>query len=310
MPDALSDSTGQGVRVRVPATSANLGPGFDALGVALEWTADLSFRLAEPGPPSEDGATAAIEGMARTAAQRVLERAGHRGAVVVASYHGDLPVGRGLGMSAAARAAGLVAGDRLSRDLGGGGCPPDGLLELAVELEGHGDNIVPALFGGLQVVVQPSIGPMQHVRLAPPEDLRLALLIPEFSMPTEESRKRLPVQLTRAEAVHNIGRAALVVAALAERRYEVLRTAVEDILHQPARGALFPALFPIIEGAYGAGAYGAYLSGGGSTVAAFVSPEAGEAVASAMLNVAREHALEASTRVVALRPTGTEVVES
>lgn len=300
MPDAPSDS----VRVRVPATSANLGPGFDALGVALEWTAELSFHLAEPGAPAEDGAVAAIEGMAATAVQRVFERLGRPVPPVAVSYHGDLPVGRGLGMSAAARAAGLVAGNRLAEDA----CPADAILELAVELEGHGDNIIPALFGGVQVVVQPSTGPVQHVRLAPPEDLRLALLVPEFSMPTEESRKRLPVQLTRAEAVHNIGRAALVVAALAERRYDVLRTAVQDVLHQPARGELFPGLFPIIDAANEAGAYGSYLSGGGSTVAAFVSPEAGDAVAGAMLKAAREHGLHAMTRVVAMREAGTEVV--
>lgn len=303
MPDAASDSP---VRVRVPATSANLGPGFDALGVALDWTADLTFRLAEPGPPPEDGATAAIERMATTAAQRVFERLGRGTPPIAARYEGDLPVGRGLGMSAAARAAGLVAGNRLAGDA----CPPEAILELAVALEGHGDNIVPALFGGVQVVVQPAGGPLQHVRLTPPEDLRLALLVPEFSMPTEESRKRLPTTLTRAEAVHNIGRAALVVAALAERRYDVLRTAVEDILHQPARGELFPALFPIIAAANDAGAYGSYLSGGGSTVAAFVSPRTGEAVAAAMLESARAHGLEATTRVVALSEAGTEVVES
>ena len=99
-------------------------------------------------------------------------------------------------------------------------------------------------------------------------------------------------------------------AALAERRYEVLRTAVEDILHQPSRGELFPALFPIIGAANGAGAYGSYLSGGGSTVAAFVSPQVAEAVASAMLRMAQQHGLEATTRVVALRAAGTEVVES
>src|SRR5690606_30083700 len=151
MPDTDPASN---VRVRVPATSANLGPGFDALGVALDWTADLSFRLETPGAPSEDGAVAAIEGMAATAAQRVFERVGQPVPPIAVSYHGDLPVGRGLGMSAAARAAGLVAGNHLLE----GACPAEDILALAVELEGHGDNIVPALFGGLQVVVQPAEG--------------------------------------------------------------------------------------------------------------------------------------------------------
>ncbi len=294
------------VRVRVPATSANLGPGFDALGVALEWTADIVLTLGRDATPSSDGATAAIEGMAVAAARAAFEAAGEAAPEITARYHGDLPVGRGLGMSAASRAAGLVGGNVLA----GGRCSPEALVEAAVRLEGHGDNIIPALFGGLQVVVQPESGPVQHVRMEPPADLVLALLIPEFSMPTEESRRRLPTHLTRAEAVHNIGRAALVVAAIAERRYDVLRTAVRDILHQPVRGELFPALFPIIDGAEAAGAYGGYLSGGGSTVAAFTSPEQGEAVAAAMLEVARAHKLQATSRVVRLRAAGTEVIDS
>ena len=294
------------VRVRVPATSANLGPGFDALGVALEWTAEIVLTVGRDETPSADGATAAIEGMAAVAARAAFEAAGDRAPDITARYHGDLPVGRGLGMSAASRAAGLVGGNVLA----GGRCSEEALVEAAVRLEGHGDNIIPALFGGLQVVVQPESGPVQNVRMEPPSDLVLALLIPEFSMPTEESRRRLPTHLTRAEAVHNIGRAALVVAAIAERRYDVLRTAVRDVLHQPVRGELFPALIPIIAGAEAAGAYGGYLSGGGSTVAAFTSPAQADAVATAMLDVARSHNLKASTKVVRLRSAGTEVIDS
>jgi len=300
----------QSVRVRVPATSANLGPGFDTLGVALDWTAEIVLTAGEEHAPSPDGATAAIEGMATIAARTAFEEAGQVAPPISARYHGDLPVGRGLGMSAASRAAGLVGGNALLEALGGTRCSDEAVIEAAVRLEGHGDNIIPALFGGVQVVVQPDGAPVQHVRLEPPDDLVLALLIPEFSMPTEESRRRLPVQLTRAEAVHNISRAALVVAALAERRYDVLRTAVRDVLHQPVRGELFPALFPIIEGAEAAGAYGGYLSGGGSTVAAFCDPAVADTVASRMLDVAREHQLEATARVVRLRATGTEVVGS
>lgn len=298
------------VRVRVPATSANLGPGFDALGVALEWTAEIVLTVGRDAAPSADGATAAIEGMAAVAARAAFEAAGERAPEVTARYHGALPVGRGLGMSAASRAAGLIGGNALLASRGATPCTEDVLVEVAVRLEGHGDNIIPALFGGLQVVVQPDSGPIQHVRMEPPDDLVLALLIPEFSMPTEESRRRLPAQLTRAEAVHNIGRAALVVAAIAERRYDVLRTAVRDVLHQPSRGELFPALFPIINGAEAAGAYGGYLSGGGSTVAAFTSPAQGEGVAAAMLDVARANNLRASIRVVRLRAAGTEVIDS
>src|SRR5438067_252194 len=119
-----------------------------------------------------------------------------------------MPVGRGLGISAAARAAGVVAANALL----GSPASIEELLPLAVGLEGHGDNVIPALLGGLQVVVEEDDGP-RHLMVPPPDDLRLALLIPDFNMPTHESRKRLPESLTRNQAVHNIGRAALVVAA-------------------------------------------------------------------------------------------------
>jgi homoserine kinase len=208
-------------------------------------------------------------------------------------------------MSAAARAAGIVAANHLLGDRLG----EAQLVDLAVRLEGHGDNIIPALFGGLRVVVHREDGEIVHVGLHTPQSLRLVLLVPEFSMPTEESRKKLPATLTRQQAVHNIGRAALTVAAFAERRFEVLRTSVEDVLHQPARAELFPAMPRIIAAAHEAGAYGAYLSGGGSTIAAFVSPDVADQVEAAMAEAAEREGLEAETRIVALRATGTEIVD-
>jgi homoserine kinase len=288
------------VTVRVPATSANLGPGFDALGVALDWTGLITIRVSDERQPSPEGP---MERMAASAALALLEQAGEHPGSIVATYEGDMPVGRGLGMSAAARAGGVVAanallGDRLTMEE---------LLPLAIRLEGHGDNIIPALFGGVQVVVEDEGTPV-HVKITPPDDLRLALLVPEFSMPTEESRRLLPASLTRNQAVHNIGRAAMVVAAITQGRYDLLGTAVQDILHQPARGTLFPAMFPIFEAARTAGAYGVYLSGGGSTIAAFVSDANGEHVAGAMREMAAAHGVESVTRVVAMSNTGTEVV--
>jgi homoserine kinase len=304
---STSNASARPVTVQVPATSANLGPGFDALGVALDWTAHISLAAAsgESPHPSADPIAAAIEGMAVSAAGALFEACGEPVPVFRATYEGDMPVGRGLGMSAAARAAGLVAANAML----GGRLTDEELVPIAVRLEGHGDNIIPALFGSLQVVVHGEGHSAVHVPIVPPDDLRLALLIPEFSMPTEESRKRLPVTLTRQEAVANIGRAALVVAALTQHRYDTLGVAVEDILHQPARSQLFPAMYPIFEAARATGAYGAYLSGGGSTVAAFVSPGVAEAVASSMLAEAARHDVQAVTRVVAMTGAGARVVE-
>ena len=291
----------QTISVRVPTTSANLGPGFDSLGVALDWTALLTVeRLDTPAPEPFDP-------VGRMTAQAVIaffEEAGERLAGLRVTYKGDMPVGRGLGMSAAARAAGVVAANALL----GSRLSLEALLPLAVRLEGHGDNIIPALLGGLQVVVDDDGVPI-HMPVAVPDDLRLALLIPEFDMPTNESRKRLPESLTRNQSVHNIGRAALIVAAITGHRYDLLGVATQDILHQPARSTLFPAMYPIFEAARAAGAHGVYLSGGGSTIAAFVSDH-DDAVTDAMREAAAAHGLQAQTRVVAMTSTGAEVVSA
>jgi homoserine kinase len=289
------------VTVRVPATSANLGPGFDSLGVALDWTARITVRELSEAPPAPEEP---IVRMAVLAAAAVYQAAGETFEALDATYEGDMPVGRGLGISAAARAAGVVAANALL----GHRVPVEALAPIAVRLEGHGDNAIPALYGGLQVVVDDD-GESVHLKIDPPDDLRLALLIPEFNMPTHESRKRLPTSLSRNQAVHNIGRAALLVGAIASRRYDLLHTAVQDIMHQPARSAIFPAMFSIFDAARSAGAYGVYLSGGGSTIAAFVSPERADEVAGAMREAAAANALAAESRVVAMSSRGAEVVE-
>lgn len=285
------------VTVRVPATSANLGPGFDALGVALDWAGEITLsEVAAPVVPA-----GSMERLALMAATALFAQAGESMPPLAAAYRGDMPIGRGLGMSAAAFAGGLVAANEfVSR------ATIEDLIPLAVKLEGHGDNIIPTLLGGLCVVAEDDDGPV-WCRIEPPADLRLALFVPDFDMPTHESRERLPKSLTRGQAVHNIARAALVVAAITQRRYDLLGPATQDILHQPARATLFPAMLPALEAARKAGAHGAYLSGGGSTLAAFVTDRA-EAVAGAMREAVAAHGISGVTRVVSLSPRGTEVL--
>jgi homoserine kinase len=299
----LSGMPRRSVTVRVPATSANLGPGFDSLGVALDWTADVTVTVDDEPLRSPDGP---IESMAASAALALFHYAGQVPRALTAEYRGDIPVGRGLGVSAVARAAGLLAADALL----GGGHAIEELIPIAVNLEGHGDNIVPALLGGLQVVVHEEDDRIAHTGLEPPANLRLALLIPDFSMPTHESRQRLPASLTRNQAVHNIGRAAMLVAALTTGRYELLNIATEDILHQPARATIFPAMYPIFQAARDAGAYGVYLSGGGSGIAAFTGEENAEDVAGSMREAASARGLAAEARVCAMSSTGAHVLEA
>ena len=140
-----------------------------------------------------------------------------------------------------------------------------------------------------------------------PEELRLVLLIPAFSMPTEETRRTLPERLTRNQAVHNIGRAALLIAALNARRYDLLQIATEDVLHQPARATIFQPMYQIFQAARDAGAHGVYLSGGGPTIAPLATDRF-EEIAGAMRVAAAARGVEASTRVCALRTGGAEVL--
>ena len=283
--------------IRVPATSANLGPGFDSLGVALDWTADITVTTSDEPLPAPDGPIASMAAAAAAALFGTAEVPLPVG--LTASVTTDMPVGRGLGTSGSARVAGVLAADALL----GGQHAMDELLPIAVRLEGHGDNAVPAMFGGLRVVVDDD-GTLVHVGITPPPDLKLALAIPDFSMPTHESRQHLPDRLSRNQAVHNIGRAAMLIAAITEHRYELLRTATEDVLHQPARAALFPAMHAMFQAARDAGAFGVYLSGGGSTIAAFVDDAHAEDVAGSMRSAAASHGLDAAARICAMTAGG------
>jgi homoserine kinase len=288
------------VTVEVPATSANLGPGFDSLGVALDWRARFHFAITS----RQERPTNVIEQMALTAALAFYTRAAlPPPAGIEVRYDGDLPVGRGLGVSAAARVAGAVAANELAE----AGHARATLLGIAVHLEGHADNAAPAMLGGLQIVVADDDEPV-YLRIDPPEDLRAVLIVPEFSMPTNESRKALPERLTRNQAVHNIGRAALLVGALVTRRYDLLNIATEDVLHQPARAQIFAPMYQIFQAARDAGAHGVYLSGGGSAIAAFATERFAE-VAGAMREAAAAHGHESQTRVCKLGGPGALVLD-
>ena len=287
------------VTVRVPATSANLGPGFDCLGLALDLWATIAVS-GDDGPARDDPMAV----MALSAARRLFDKVGHDPPEgLAACYEGDLPIARGLGASAVARVGGLIAANVLAGD------PADReeLLVLATELEGHADNAAPALFGGLQVSVIDG-DHVLHAASPLPESLSAVLFVPVLRMATRESRKLLPAHLSRADAVQNTGRAALLVAALAGGRFELLDAATQDRLHQKPRSKLFPAMYPIFEAAKAAGAHCAYLSGGGSTICALATGNQ-QGIADAMLEAARNR--ETPGRTIITKPTerGAEVVE-
>ena len=288
------------VTVRVPATSANLGSGFDCLGLALDLTADVTVTLSEdPALPPTDPMLRLAVG----AAQAVFVHVGQpRPAGLGARYQGDIPIARGLGVSAVLRAGGVVAANELL----GRPLDPEQVLALAAELEGHPDNVAPALLGGLQVALWDG-SRVVHVGVPVPPELTAVLLVPDLDMPTGESRRLLPQELDRRDCIFNVGRAALLVAAMAAGRLDALATAVEDRLHQPARARLFPAMFDVFAAARSAGAHAAYLSGGGSSICALCSGGE-EAVAEAMLAAARRAGVTGRTIITRPRPQGAAVV--
>ena len=281
----------ESVTVRVPATSANLGPGFDSLGLALTLTQDVTITLSHP--------TQANGGLARLVIDAV--KSAYRLARVevppeiAVTGTSPIPIGRGLGASAAARAAGIFGANALMH----GALSEDQMLALGAGLEGHADNMAPALFGGLRIVVRMDDG-WRHIALPVAPGLKVVLFVPDFEMPTGESRKLMPASLSREDAVSNIGRAAMLVAALTSGQWDALDVATRDRLHQPARTKIFPAMPEIFEAARDAGALAAYLSGGGSTIAAF-AVEGEERIGRAMMQ--RAIALGYPGRVLHAEPS-------
>jgi homoserine kinase len=262
------------VSVRVPATSANLGPGFDALGLALALYNEV--RAAE-----SDGVTVAIEGQGAgqlpTGGDNVVARgvrlayeaAGRPFKGIRIQCVNRIPPSRGLGSSAAAWVGGLVAGNALA----GSPLDRDTLLALATKSEGHPDNVAAALFGGLTV----SCAVGDRVRAIPlpvPRGLVWVSLIPELTSATAEARAVLPRDVPRADAIFNVQRVALLLAALQSGRIDALGTALDDRLHQPYRLKLFPWMPAVADAARDAGALGCVLSGAGPSLLAVVAGDA------------------------------------
>jgi homoserine kinase len=285
--------------VRAPATTANLGPGFDSLGMALDLWAEVVIST---GPAPAAFSPDPAEQMAADAARTLCKQVGKEAPDSLwAQYRARIPVARGLGASAVARAAGLLGANALL----GEPLDREAILTLGTELEGHPDNMAAVLFGGLQVVVLDGEA-VVHAGLAAPAGLKAVLFVPDVEMPTDESRRALPKELSRQDAVHNIGRAALLVAALAGGRLDLLDVATRDRLHQPARAKIFPAMEPVFEAARQAGALAVFLSGGGSTILALASRDE-ERIGRAMAEAAAREGVGGETIVTKPSDQGAQV---
>jgi len=258
------------VVVKIPASTANLGPGFDALGMALSLYAWLELSVAETtevklyGDGMEELPTDS-RNLVYKVAQQLFARAGLKEQPLKISMYSDIPLTRGLGSSASAIVGALVAANEML----GKKFSDQELFHMATELEGHPDNVGASLFGGM-IVSSWDGDSAPYVKITPANALETLVIIPHFQLSTEKARHALPEQYTKADVVFNIGRSSLLVAALASGQLQLISQAMQDRIHQPYRAALIPGMSYILEHAVNYGALGAALSGAGPTLIAFV----------------------------------------
>ena len=259
------------IKIQIPATSANLGAGFDALGLALSYYNYVNMEEADgvfisslddtPVPADESN-------LIFHTAKTLFDICGKPFHGLRIEQMNNIPMARGLGSSSACIIAGLVGANKLMGDPLG----LDDLVNLSAQIEGHPDNTAPALLGGIVTAVFD--GRTVHwVKQEVFTTLKFVVVIPDFELKTEKARECLPKEISHKDAVYNLSRAALFSASLLTGKYENLRTAVHDRLHQPYRMELIPHGREVFDIAYSLGAYAAYLSGAGPALMAIVDGE-------------------------------------
>ena len=254
------------IKIRIPATSANLGAGFDALGLALSFYNYVEMEESDRVEISsaDDIAVPTDESnLIYISAKDLFEVCGKKLEGLKLRQTNNIPMARGLGSSSACIVAGLVGANTLL----GNPLTTDDLVDLAAQIEGHPDNTAPALLGGIVTAVFD--GRKVHwVKQEVFTKLKFAALIPDFELKTEKARACLPKEVSHKDAVYNLSRAALFSASLLTGKFENLRTAVHDKLHQPYRMELIPNCREVFDIAYTHGAYGVFISGAGPTIMA------------------------------------------
>ncbi|WP_312517551.1 homoserine kinase [Anaerospora sp.] len=298
------------VTVRVPGTTANCGPGFDAIGMSCTIYNTMELVLSAEGQTS-----IAIYGEGSSQIPNDDRNIALQAVKLVLDYHqildtgiqirltNNIPLARGLGSSAAAIVAGLVAanavtGNRLSKQT---------LLEMATTIEGHPDNVAPAIYGGICLSVMHAAG-TKCLSFLPPDKLGLVVAVPEFTLSTKVSRQVLPKTVPLKDAVFNVSRAALLVGALAKGELSYLKYALEDKLHQPYREKLVPGMEAVFEAAAREGALGVTISGAGPSLIAYTT-ENHQEIGQAMVDAFEKHGTKAVYHVLEIDTIGAEIIE-
>lgn len=295
------------VTVKIPATSANLGPGFDCLGLALSLYHTVTFSVT--GTP---GLTIAATGedahkvpanesnLVWQSARLIFDRFSKYPSGLHIQQENEIPIGSGLGSSSTAVLAGLfganaILGDPLTRA---------DILQIATDLEGHPDNVAPAIYGGLVLGVKEDGGLLIEQIDMPQMDV--VLVLPDYNLPTTEARAALPRELSLQDAIFNTSHIALLIRALETANYELLAVAMQDRFHQPHRIPLITGMADAMNAAKEAGAAAVALSGAGPSLIAF-TPENHEQIGQAAAAVFQEHGLASRRWILSVDMQGTAV---
>jgi len=298
-------------RVQVPSSTTNLGPGFDALGVALnlynrveldELPWGLSVHVEGEGMDviPRDETNISVE-----AVKRVYQKVGRVLPGLWMKQRNHIPLSRGLGSSSAALVGGLVGGNLML----GSPLSDEELVQLAVEMEGHPDNVVPALVGGFCISAMAEDGRALYTRAPVVDRYRWVIVVPSFEVSTKEARLRLPDKISFADATFNVQRVGMLMAAFAYGRNELFHEAMDDKLHQPYRKELMGPLDEVFSAAYEAGALGVCISGAGPCILAICDPGAGK-VGLAMRDVYRSRGIDTQMHVLRIAAHGAHAVDT
>ncbi|MGL4569908.1 MAG: homoserine kinase [Clostridium sp.] len=256
------------IKVRVPATSANMGPGFDSLGIALNLYNEYSFSEIEEGLQFEgvEEEFCNEKNIIYIAMLKYFEKYNYKvKGLKISITKQDIPISRGLGSSSSCIVAGLIGasgimGNKLSKNE---------LLDLAVEIEGHPDNVAPALLGGVVIAIKED-GKTIYDTVKVARDLKFVAIVPDFKLSTEKARSVLKKNICMEDVIFNIGRVALLVTALTNGNDNILKYACNDRVHEIYRGSLIKKFDIIKKEAYNNGALASFLSGAGPTIMAIV----------------------------------------
>jgi len=298
------------VRVKVPASTANLGPGFDSLGMALNLYAWIDMTVSERTTihligDQMQGIPTDKSNLIYKVAQMVFDQAGVSHPELDIAMYSDIPLTRGLGSSASAIIGALAGANALI----GNKLTTDELFQIATRLEKHPDNVGASLFGGIVVAFWDGQR-AESIRLEPDPNLEVLVAIPAFQLSTEKARSVMPQQVSMKDAVFNLSHSSLLVAALSTGNFGMIRHAMKDALHQPYRAALIPGMTTILEQADQHGALGVALSGAGPTLLTLVDArsDSKEGLESFLKETLLKGGIEAQT--LWLKPSGEGVTTS